>query len=140
MTALTSNKDPMADFKERLTDKLKNDIGALIPEEAIQALIARAVEEQFFKPRYEKPRYGGPIEKPSWFVEQVAQAAKPMIQAQVDKFVADNQDTLEQAVRDFLSAQNLTLLATASMAQHLQASLMQQTGLIMNKVTQNLSR
>lgn len=113
-------RNPMAEFQERVLSELKTKIGEMLPDEALQELVKRAVEEQFFTPRkvinpngmYSRPEF---IEKPSWFVEEVAKSAEPVIKKLVEEYVEQNKMEIEKAVKQFLEAQNLLLLTFAAL-------------------------
>ena len=108
--------DPMKEFQERVQKKLREDIGAMLPDEVLQALIKKAVEEEFFKERISRGTYGNETERrPSWFVEAVAKAAKPMLQQHVEAWVEANKDVLKKALQEFMTKENLLLLAMAQM-------------------------
>jgi flagellar biosynthesis/type III secretory pathway protein FliH len=40
---------PMESFLERVKSKLRDDIGSLIPDEVLQQLVQRTIEDEFFK-------------------------------------------------------------------------------------------
>lgn len=112
--------DPMQAFRDRVLAKLRADIGDMLPDEALAGLVQQAVQDQFFKTRKEVTgdRWNErTVDKPSWFVEEVGRIATPMIEAHVAAYVKDNREVIAKAVKDFLDAQNLTLLTVAAMRQ-----------------------
>lgn len=115
--------DPMAEFKAKLGERVREDIRNLLPEDAVSALVQEAVRETFFKPRRIDEGYGRFKETPSWFVEEVAEVAKPLLQKAVGEYVAANKATIETALAAYLSPQNLTLLAVGSLSSDIRAAL-----------------
>lgn len=100
---------PMQTFQEKVKDKIRDDIGALLPDEAINELVARVVDEEFFTKR-QAPRspYSSqpPTYLPSKFEEQVIAAVAPMIALRVTEVVAENKaaiiESIDRAVKDGL--------------------------------------
>lgn len=110
--------DPMTAFREKVLEKLRADIGAMMPDEALAGMVKEAVEGEFFKRRKSTDGYGRVVEdKPSWFVEEVAKLGQPIIKDHVTAWLAENKPVLEQAIKDFLADQNLMLLAMAALQQ-----------------------
>lgn len=111
---MSAELQPLAAFQERVKEKLRDDIGSMLPDEALAALVQEAVKEQFFKPRKVEEGYRT-VDKPSWFVEEVAKLAQPYIERVMREYVEVNRDALDRALAEFCGAQNLLLLAMASM-------------------------
>ena len=111
MNDITINKTPMEQFQEKIMAKLRDDIGAMLPPEVLQSMVERAVEEQFFKERRIPQRFSSDEIKPSWFVEEVAKEAQPLIREMVTEHVQKNRAQIEQGIRAFLDDQNLLLVS-----------------------------
>lgn len=113
---MTNEIAPMQQFQERVLEKLKADIGSLLPEEAMKSLIDRAVDESFFKNRETKDSYGKIVSShPSWFVQEVAKIMKPKMEEAAKQFIEENREKLEEAFIKFSSDQNLLLLTMGAM-------------------------
>jgi hypothetical protein len=107
--------DPMAEFQQKLRERVRNDIRELLPEEAIAALVQKAVNDEFFEKRMVRDGSGWnerQVQRPSLFVEAVIEAAKPIIAEEVRKFIAGRPETVEAVIVDFLDANKLAV-ATA---------------------------
>lgn len=109
--------DPMAEFQDKLRARVREDIRDLLPEGAVSALVQKAVEDEFFKPRIIVVQgYGSrDREAPSWFVEEVVKAAEPIIKAAVEKCIADHPAAVQKAIDDFLGPNMLAVVATQHM-------------------------
>lgn len=107
------NVDPMKTFQDRVEKKIREDIAATLPDEVIESLIKKAVDDTFFKERVIKPSdiYGRETKGPSWFIEAVVKAAKPILEAKVEEYIKTHQDLIDAALADFFSPANLTLFA-----------------------------
>lgn len=109
--------DPMADFQNKLRERIRNDIRELLPEDAIQSLVKRAIDEEFFKDRIVDDRsyYGGTRKAPSLFVEEVVKAAKPLITEAIDRFIKEHPDCIEKVMRDYVNENALAIATTVQM-------------------------
>lgn len=111
--AVVENKNPMEEFKDKISSKIREDIAGLIPEDVIKQLIERAVEEQFFKPRIENDPYNhyNKKEKPSWFVELVVKHSEEYIKEEIKRYAEENKEVIKMAMHSFLQENNLLLIA-----------------------------
>ena len=126
-TAVAAPKDPMADFQAKLQERVRNDIRDLLPEDAVAALVQKAIEQEFFKPRQVPTgRWTGDTkEGPSWFVQEIASAAKPIMEQAVAKFLEEHRDVIDKAVADFLDRQNLAFTIGTQLTSGLNGALFQ---------------
>jgi hypothetical protein len=117
MNELARKIDPMEDFKVKLQERVRNDIRDLLPEDAVAALVQKAIEEEFFKPRkVESAGYSGRmVEAPSWFVSEVIKAAEPMMRQAVSDAIAAHPDMIDKVVRAWADTNKLTIMATDRM-------------------------
>jgi hypothetical protein len=104
------------EFEQKILERLRNDIRELLPEAALRRLVERAVDETFFKERRIDRGYGNVDVKPSWFVEEIAKTAKPLVQAAVDRFVDERHDLIQQAIDRFVTEQQLTIQLSTRLA------------------------
>src|SRR3990167_8937425 len=119
MSLPATTTDPMGAFREKLEQRVREDIANLLPDDAVNDLVKRAVEDVFFKPRKVNEGTGySPnwVERPSWFVEAVSKEAAPILKATIAEFVKTHEAEIKQAVEQYLSPQNLTVLAVAAFA------------------------
>jgi hypothetical protein len=105
------------EFEQKILERLRNDIRELLPEDALKKLVERAVDETFFKERRIEGRYGG-MERidPGWFVTEVTKSAEPMIREAVEQFVADRRDVIQQAIDKFLTNEQLSIQIATRLA------------------------
>lgn len=137
MSAVPSTTaDPMKAFQEKVLDKLKADIGAMMPDEMLKPLIARAVNEAFFEGRPTVDQYGNKTGtmRQSWFVQEVAKIVEPEIKGHVANWVTENRSVLQEAIKKFTSEQGLLILLMAEMRQQSHRDIAQIVGEIFNMV------
>ena len=114
--------DPMKAFQARVIDKLKADIGSMLPDEVLKGLSQKAVDDTFFKERVEGDSWNK-RQRPSWFVEEISKLARPMLEAEVKRFVKENHEVIQKAVNSFLSQNNLMLVLMAQLREESAESL-----------------
>lgn len=108
-------KTDINDFKTKILEKIKGDIGDLMPPEVLADLVKQAVQEHFFQPTYHQQGYGSPERRESWFVDAVIKASEPIMAKAVAKCVKDHEDVIKDTVNEFLAGEHLTLLIHAQM-------------------------
>lgn len=113
--SVASNIDPMKEFQDKLKQRVRDDIRDLLPDDAVAGLIKKAVEDMFFTPRIEtEPGWNGrTVQKPSWFVEAVSVAAKPIIEAAVKRVVDEHPAEVSMVIAEFLDSNKLTVQTTS---------------------------
>lgn len=98
MQELTGKGSAQQAFEENIKDRLRKDIGDLIPPEVLSALISKAMEDLFFK-HETKPEHGGwnarQIPQPSWFELEVSAAVGPLIRAHLEQWLKANREAIE---------------------------------------------
>ena len=110
---IATNDNAMREFHERVIEKLRKDIGEMLPDSVLQQMVAKAVGDNFFKPIPEvRDRYGHITEqsRASWFAQAVAEQAKPIIEQAVKDLLERERESIKKAIDDFLSQQNLLLI------------------------------
>lgn len=120
-------RDPMEEFRDKLQKRVREDIRDLIPEDAIEALVKRAVEDEFFKPskEFDHSTYASRVvECPSWFVKEVVKAVTPIMNECVQKFVEENKELIEKQLQQFFERERLCLLVTEKLTDKLNNALM----------------
>jgi len=126
--------NPMQEFRTKLGEKVRADIANLLPEPVIAQLVEEAVKESFFEPQKVTTASGYTRTEPSWFNQAVAEAAKPMMEAAVEKFVKENQAKMQEQIDLYVSDQNLTLLAAAAIGQQMNNNVYQVVENIMQRI------
>ena len=128
----------MQTFQEKVNDRVREAIADLMPKEAIDEIIKRQVEKSFFEDVEVEVRYGSydtrRERRPSLFIQAVVEAGKPLIEAAAKRFVEENQETLQEAVRQFLDREKFLLLAVS----HMQANTFSTIEEVVSKVVQRI--
>lgn len=113
---------PMQAFQERVKEKLKADIGQLLPDEVVSEMVQRVIAEEFFTKktiRNNPQSYNDTStrEEPSVFQHMVIEAAKPLVAEAASKVFEENrrrmQKQIDEAVQSGLLKMALHYLDTA---------------------------
>lgn len=116
---IAKSGDAMKDFQQKVMDKIREDIGKLLPEEVVQALFQKALDQEFFTPRTVKSdSYGRTEQKPSWFAEAIAKEATTLLQAETTAFFEKNKPLIQEQIKKFLEQQNLLIMTMTCLTHH----------------------
>lgn len=110
MTALT----PQQSFEERIKERIRESIGELMPDEALAQIVARGVEDAFFKERLAKDRYGYETHtEPAWIVRFLRNELEKQVREATEKWFADNAERVGGLLREILDGSILSVLGRA---------------------------
>lgn len=141
---IVEHQDPMKAFQEKVVDKLRGDIGEMLPDNALNKLVERAVEEQFFKPVSVKIQgnFGSRTteEKPSWFMREVTEQVKPLIEKAAAVYVEEHKDEIQAGIDKFISEQNLTILTMGLLLRQNDFTVQNAIGNAFNQLTNNTNQ
>lgn len=97
-TALT----PQQSFEQKLTDRIRESIGDLMPDEKLAEIVQRGMEEAFFKERTVERRYGDRVQEPSWAVVVVKELLDEKVKGEVSKWFVEHPDEIEKIIKDVI--------------------------------------
>lgn len=111
-TNITESKSltPQQQFEEGIKDRIRKDIGDLIPDSVLAQLTEKAIQETFFTKRVIKREYGREDIKPSWFEETVKSLLEGTMRRHVDDYMEKNGDTLAKVVATTITENGPQLL------------------------------
>lgn len=99
-------------FKQKITDRLREDIGNLMPDEMLQKLVDKATQEMFFTKQITKKDYGREEVQPSWFETKVKALLELSISKIVDKYLEDNASKLTSQISETLTKEAPHIMAS----------------------------
>ena len=86
---------PQEAFQDKLCQRLRADIGDLLPDEALKKLVDETIQRTFFTKA--KGEYGRTED--SWFEKEVKSLMKPLLEAQIQDYMkASQQKIIKQCV------------------------------------------
>ena len=90
------------DFQQRMFEKIRDQMGSLLTDEELKALVETAINKAFFEERVDNSGYNR-VTKPSLFVELISAHVKDRINEQIGAYVVANASVFEKAVEDALA-------------------------------------
>jgi hypothetical protein len=108
LAAIGSPSQEELDFQAKMSERMRQAMGDLMPDAVLSQIIARGIEEAFFKERVIKGRYSydSDVKQASWMVEFLQKEVEAQAKIAVQKWIADNHDKvaaiLEQTFKNGL--------------------------------------
>ncbi len=112
---IAESTDPMQGFQNRVLQKIRDDIGKMLPDEVVEGLVQRAIDEEFFRPVKVYSQYGNDKEEPSWFIKEVTKLSKPVLEKYIAEHVKEREKDIKKVIDEFLTTQRLQLITLAAM-------------------------
>lgn len=113
--ALIAVSESEAAFREKIKDRIFNNLADIIPEERFLAMVDEAVKQSMLTPQDGPPDYygnRGPV-KPSYLCELVKAEVNKLLTEKIEKWFAENAAKLEEHFRVAATEQiGATLVAT----------------------------
>lgn len=109
---------PMETFMQRVKTKLRDDIGSLLPDEAVSEMVQKVINDEFFtKKTVPKPGRSSystdTVEVPTKFQEMVIDACKPIIERQVQEIMLAQAGLIEAQIKEEMDKGIVTLITRA---------------------------
>src|SRR5580698_1104647 len=89
---------PQQQFENSIKDRLRKDIGDLLPNEVLAELVKKAIEDMFFVKRTTRDSYGYTTTSVSWFEEEVAKQMKTQIAETIKAHFIENGRIIAKAI------------------------------------------
>lgn len=101
MSETTTVTTPLS-FEERMMAKLRDDIGAMMSDAELKAILERGIDKAFFQTRTipSTDRWQSTTTKPSLVEEVIERHIKDRLTAAVEQWLRDNHDKVEALVLD----------------------------------------
>lgn len=127
-------------FQEKLEERIRTDIGELMPDEALAEIVTRAIEKSFFEERtVEDGTYTYQKRKQvPWVVQVVRELLEARVEAAVKTWVSDNPDAIKKVVQERLD-EGIASAFVKSINNLMQAPVMELQN-SMNEIVRRLSQ
>ncbi len=98
-----SNIQVSQDFQSRLYEKIRADIGSLMTDDELKALVQSAFSKTFFEDRVQRDSYGHERSRqPSELKALVRELLEPQVRAAVKDWLNEHQSEVDTALREAL--------------------------------------
>lgn len=104
---------PQQTFQENIRNRLLEDIGTLIPPDALAELVEKAIHDMFFEKRTRQLGYRSSETVLSWFEEEIGKRLKADIEKHCREWLEENHETVEQQLTAAIHATWPHLLGAA---------------------------
>jgi hypothetical protein len=96
-TAVSTELTPQQQFEEKIKEKLRIDVGNLLPDSVLADMVSKAVNNMFFTKVHNSNGYHT-REEPSWFEKAVAKELEQKLSLTIEKYMKDNETVIQEAV------------------------------------------
>lgn len=102
-------------FEDKLKEKLRKDIGDLMPDSALEKLVEEGIRNVFFCKRKKQNGYNGSIDVPSWFEQEIAKLLKDKMNVCVNDYMAKNADQMTKIAGEAMATAGPEIMASLFM-------------------------
>jgi hypothetical protein len=110
-TSLADILTPQQTFEKTVTDKLRADVGGLIPDSVIAEMVTKAINNMFFTKVQTGSGYHQRIEE-SWFEKEIGTIYKTQIDVQIKKYMEEHKEDVEKMILEFIKEKAPLMIAT----------------------------
>ncbi|HPT26294.1 MAG TPA: hypothetical protein PLZ95_07725 [Bryobacteraceae bacterium] len=108
---VTNKLTPQQAFEEQIKERLRQNIGELLPDEVLSEMVKKALTDMFFTPRIQRDRWGGQVENPSWFEEEAGKLLRDRISEYLKTWLKENGPDLTRQVQEQISKNATSVIA-----------------------------
>jgi len=96
---------PQQSFEEKVKSRLKENIGDLMPDEVLQDMVKKAMQEMFFTRREKKQEgWSGRTEVfPSWFEDEVSRLLKDRVLEEIKIGIENKREEIRKAASELIT-------------------------------------
>jgi 16S rRNA G966 N2-methylase RsmD len=92
----------MQDFQTRIFNKIREQMGELLTEKELKALLETAMEKAFFQERKVERGYNTVIEPP-YFIELIKKEMESQVRLQVSEYMKANKELVIKAIDETIA-------------------------------------
>lgn len=101
----TKQLTPQQSFEEKVIDRLREDIGELIPDEVLADMVNKCMKKLFFTGKEVKNNWGQHVRtEPPLIEKTVKELMSQHVDSQVGRWLADNRDQVRELIGQRLDA------------------------------------
>jgi len=108
--------NPLDAFKAAIQEKLRDNIGQMMPEEVLAGLVDKSINELFFTPKVSTaPNWNGygtrpTVEHPSWFNQIVIDLLQPRLERAAKDYIERHSDDLDRMIAEAVERDKLLVI------------------------------
>jgi hypothetical protein len=108
---LSTELTQQQNFEKKITDRLRKDIGDLIPDDMLGALVKQTIDKMFFTRTVIKSGHYEKKEDPSWFEKEVVSLLNDTIKGFVKEQLSLNAEQMKKIISEVISKETPMILA-----------------------------
>jgi len=90
-------------FQEKMFEKIRDQMGDLMTEDDLKALVHSAMQKAFFEPVKSQDRWGSTSTSDSMFVELIRKELSPMVTKEIQKWLSEHPEEVAKAIEETLA-------------------------------------
>jgi len=90
MTSESTAITPQQTFEQNMKDRIRQDIGELMPDDVLTEMINQGVRSAFLEDRKTHDSYGRSTTKPPWIVDLLVELLDEKMREQTAQWIVDN--------------------------------------------------
>lgn len=94
--------DPNVEFQRVMKDRIRANIGELMPDAALAKIVEQGIQDAFFASRRVPQNYGADKIESPWFVKFLQDECKSLVEQAVKEWVSQNQDKVLAMAKETL--------------------------------------
>ncbi len=98
-TEMTTNQS----FQERMFERIRSQMGDLMTEVELKALVDTAMQKAFFEPQVKKDRWGDKTEHPSQFMVMLKESMQEQVAKEIKEWLSTHPEEVAKAIDETLA-------------------------------------
>lgn len=94
---------PQQTFEQKISDRIRADIGELMPDEVLKGIVGRAMEKAFFAETVTSDRYGHRETKPPLVAEIIKELLETKVRKATLEYLHENDEKVQEMLDERLS-------------------------------------
>ena len=96
---MSTELTPQQSFQSKMEERIRKDIGELMPDDALADIVSKAVEKAFFEERLVSGGiYNRDTTEPPWMVSIVKELVETRVESAVKHWIMENEKQVKQMI------------------------------------------
>lgn len=88
------------DFQTRMFERIRDQMGDLLTDAELKAMLEKALEKAFFEPRVRPTSYSGSVNEEPLFVELIRKELQSKVTSALSKWVENHPDEVSKVISE----------------------------------------
>lgn len=109
-TEVSTNLTPQQKFEDNIKNRLKDSIGDLVPDEVLEGMVKKAINDAFFSPKTSTGEYGRTTIQESFLERQVKGLLVEKMNTSIQTYFQENEANIQKQVTKIIVENGPALL------------------------------